>query len=127
MILFENGVCHGGETAGIIEPYFDEHSGDDLYLNPITDTCWLLTISDGGNQIRLLTADEVDFDFVPTEGEVGCDSYEFFYATNLTALFESYDEALDFMDHYHGVFKDQVEAFYQSKINPLRYAGHIES
>lgn len=124
MIQFKRGEFYSGATVGIIVPDFDEHSGDDLFLNPLAKDCWILTLSNFRNEAILTNAEDVDFDFVPSEQDIGFDNYDMFWDSKLTVLFDSYDDALNFIRDYKGPYLEQIEELLANLLNPMDDAGH---
>ena len=87
-----------------------------MYLNPLADDCWILTVANLRDEAVLVTADEVDFDFVPTEQDRAYENYDMFWDTELTILFRSYDEAIDYLSNYEGPLNGPLDELYNKQI-----------
>ena len=125
MIQFKRGNFNNGDTTGIVVPDFNEHSGDDLFLNPLTDDCWILTISGFRDEVELISGLNADFDFVPTEQDRAYDNYDMFWASELTIIFSSYDRALKFIRDYQGPYLEQLSQLYENLLNPFSDAEYV--
>ncbi|GAB5566115.1 MAG: hypothetical protein Wins2KO_31780 [Winogradskyella sp.] len=119
MIIFKRGERSGIDTTGIVVPDFDEFSRDDLYLNPLADDCWILTVPNSRLEALLINAEEADFDFVPNEQDMAYSNYDMFWDSELTILFPSYQEALDYLVSYEGPLEEQISALYDNQLNPI--------
>lgn len=124
MIQFKRGEFYGGDNAGIIVPDFDEHSGDDLFLNPLAEDCWILTIPSFEDKVQLISAMNTDFNFIPNEQDSAYDNYELFWESKLTIIFSSFDQALEYIRDYDGPYLEQLEELLANLLNPIDDAGH---
>lgn len=124
MIKFERGEFSNGDTTGIVVPDFDEHSRDDLFLNPLAENCWIMTVFNFKSDVTLVKAFDLDFDFVPSQDEVGHDNYDMFWASELTVLCGSYEEALTFIRNYTGPYSGQITELHENLLNPIDDAEH---
>jgi hypothetical protein len=114
----------GHDTRGIVKPDFDEHSRDDLFLNPLSDDCWILTLPSKGDEAQLINAQDADFDFVPNWLENALDHYDMFWVHELTVLYDSYEQAWDSIKNYKGVYQAEMDALYERELNQFSDAGH---
>lgn len=124
MIKFEKGEFFSGDTAGIVVPDFDEHSGDDLFLNPLDKDCWILILSNFEGEGRLVSAYNIDYEFVPDKHEIGHEYYNMFWESGLTVLFSSYEDALSFIRDYSGPYDEQVEELYDNLLIGINDVGY---
>ena len=124
MIQFKRGEFYSGDTASIIVPDFDEHSGDDLFQNPLSKDCWILTIPSFGNRVQLFSAMDTDFNFIPNEHDNTYDNYGLFWESKLTVIFSSFNQALEYIRDYEGPYLEQLEEFFTNLLNPIDDVGH---
>lgn len=112
MIEFKNGEFKGGETKGIVDYDFNDFSKDDLWRNPINENCWIFVIPNDDSKIGLFNAIESGIDFVPSKADISNEDYELFWCSELTMLFNSQEQALEFMRVYQGPLVDIIRGFY---------------
>ena len=112
MIEFKKGELIGGNNDGIIDFNNDRFKLEDWSSIDLTDECWIFVIPEDDSEIGLFNAVDCGVHYIPIESEDFEEHYKLFWGSELTMLFRSHENAIEFLKDYDGPLRDLIFGFY---------------
>jgi len=86
----------------------DQTSNNNNWDCMLTEECWILEIPLDANELDLYNAHQNNTFFIPHITEELDNRYDVFWNSNETYVFGSFDEAVEFIDDYQGIYQEEV-------------------
>jgi len=112
MIIIRNGNLVSRVNTNITQIDLDAKENDVWKNSELTDECWMFMIPTDISNMCLFNAKSNGVEYFVPYGESKYEDYEMFWETELTVLFASEEEAIDYMKNYEGPLAHHIKEYH---------------
>jgi hypothetical protein len=110
MLKFIKGEFKGGNTDSMFITDCGDVTIDNFWKHQLSEECWILEVPEKVKDIGVYNAWNRGIDCIPEyeyyyDDGVNDDKHDVFWNSNETYVFKSFDDAMNFMKGYKGIYK----------------------
>jgi hypothetical protein len=124
MIVFKKGELEVGNMDSMFITDYGDVTIDNFCEHQLSEECWILEVPEKEIDIQVYNAWSRDIDSIPhydyyyekSRDEPPDEYYDVFWSSIETYVFKSFDDAMNFMEGYQGIYKMLFELLHDSAI-----------